>query len=154
MNDEELMDIALSLADEAFERGEIPVGAVVVLDGTVIGRGSNRNRDLNDPTMHAEIIAIREAAKFLQNERLTGCALYVTKEPCAMCAGAIVHSRIVKVVIGAEDVKYGACGTVFDVCGNVMMNHVPQISFGMMKERSSSMLREFFQGRRALKKNS
>jgi len=154
VNDEELMEIALLLAADAFRRGEIPVGAVVAQDGAVIGRGSNRNRELNDPTMHAEVIAIREAAAFLQNERLTGCVLYVTKEPCAMCAGAIVHSRIVRVVIGAEDVKYGACGTVFDVCGNIRMNHVPEISFGMMKERSSSMLREFFQGRRALKKNS
>lgn len=153
MNDEEFMETALSLACEAFERGEIPVGAVVVKEGSVIGRGRNRNRELNDPTMHAEIIAIREAAGFLQNERLTGCVLYVTKEPCAMCAGAIVHSRIVRVVIGAEDVKYGACGTVFDVCGNGRMNHVPEISFGIMKERSSSLLREFFQGRRALKKS-
>lgn len=148
------MEIALSLAVEASGFGEIPVGAVVASEGAVIGRGRNRNRELNDPTMHAEIIAIREAAAHLCNERLTGCVLYVTKEPCAMCGGAIVHSRIARVVIGAEDVKYGACGTVFDVCGNAGMNHVPEISFGMMKERSASMLREFFQGRRALKKNS
>lgn len=147
------METALSLAAEAYGSGEIPVGAVIVKDGDIIGLGRNRNRELNDPTLHAEIIAIREAAARLGNERLTGCVLYVTKEPCAMCAGAIVHSRIARVVIGTEDVKYGACGTVFDVCGNSRMNHVPEISFGMMKERSSSMLREFFQGKRALKKN-
>ncbi len=153
VTDEELMGVAVSLAAEAFACGEIPVGAVVVRDGEVIGRGRNRNRELNDPTMHAEVIAIRDAAGFLQNERLTGCVLYVTKEPCAMCAGAIVHSRIARVVIGAEDIKYGACGTVFDVCGNIKMNHVPEISFGLMRDKSSSMLREFFQGRRPLKKN-
>lgn len=153
MNDEEFMDIALSLAAEASGCGEIPVGAVIASEGAVIGRGRNRNRELGDPTMHAEIIAIREASAYLGNERLNGCVLYVTKEPCAMCAGAIVHSRIARVVIGAEDVKYGACGTVFDVCGNAGMNHVPEIIFGIMKERSAAMLREFFQGRRALKKN-
>lgn len=148
------MEAALTLAAEAYGKGEIPVGAVVAINGEVIGRGRNRNRELNDPTMHAELIAIREAAAFLQNERLNGCVLYVTKEPCAMCAGAIVHSRIERVVIGTEDVKYGACGTVFDVCGSAKMNHVPEISFGLMKERCASMLREFFQGRRALKKNT
>ncbi len=147
------MNAALSLAEEAFCDEEIPVGAVIVLDGGIIGQGRNRNRELADPTMHAEIIAIREAAGALANERLTGCTMYVTKEPCAMCAGAIVHARIARVVIGAEDIKYGACGTVFDVCGSSRMNHVPQIIFGVMKERSVSMLREFFQGRRALKKH-
>jgi len=146
------MELALSLAGEASLCGEIPVGAVVAKDGAVIGKGRNRNRELNDPTMHAEIIAIREAAAFLHNERLINCVLYVTKEPCAMCAGAIVHSRIARLVIGAEDVKYGACGTVFDVCGSARMNHLPEISFGLLRERSSSMLRDFFQGRRALKK--
>ena len=146
------MEKALSLAEEAFRYEEIPVGAVVVSGGRIAGSGRNRNRELNDPTMHAEIIAIREACYCLGNERLTGCVLYVTKEPCAMCSGAIIHSRIARVVIGAEDVKYGACGTVFDVCGNSKMNHVPEIVFGVHKERSAMLLREFFQGRRALKK--
>ena len=152
MDDEQFMEIALGLAREAAGNDEIPVGAVVVRDGTVIGSGRNRNRELNDPTMHAEIIAIREAARSIGNERLTGCLLYVTKEPCAMCAGAIVHARIVRVVIGAEDVKYGACGTVFDVCGSRRMNHLPIIDFGIKKEMCKSLLREFFQGKRALKK--
>lgn len=153
MFDEELMETALSLAKDAFRDGDIPVGAVVSFNGDIIGRGRNRNRELEDPTMHAEIIAIREAAAFLNNERLTGCVLHVTKEPCAMCAGAIIHSRISRVVIGTEDVKYGACGTVFEVCGNSRMNHVPEIVFGVLKERCAAILREFFQGRRALKKN-
>jgi len=148
------MEIALSLAEEALLADEIPVGAIVVKEGKVAGRGRNRNRELKDPTMHAEIIAIREAAAALGNERLTGCELYVTKEPCAMCAGAIVHARISRVVIGAEDIKYGACGTVFDVCGSSRMNHVPEIQFGLFRERSASMLRGFFQGRRAQKKQS
>lgn len=154
MSDEEFMKTALSLALEASGRGEIPVGAVVVKDGEIIGRGSNLNRELHDPTMHAEIIAIREASCHLGSERLTGCVLYVTKEPCAMCAGAIVHSRIVRVVIGTEDIKYGACGTVFDICGSSRMNHVPEISFGILREKSASMLRDFFQGKRSLKKNA
>lgn len=152
MDDEFFMETALSLAVEAFRNEEIPVGAVVACDGGIAGRGRNRNRELNDPTMHAEIIAIREACGALGNERLTGCVLFVTKEPCAMCAGAIVHARISRVVIGAEDIKYGACGTVFDVCGNSRMNHVPKIIFGVLRERCAGLLREFFQGKRSLKK--
>lgn len=151
MTDEEFMDVALSLAGEAYGRDEIPVGAVIVKDGAVISSGSNRNREKNDATMHAEIIAIKQASRFLGNERLTGCDLYVTKEPCAMCAGAIVHSRIRHVIIGTEDTKYGACGTVFDVCGNSRMNHVPEITFGVLREKSSSLLRKFFQEKRGKK---
>ncbi|HPJ34889.1 MAG TPA: tRNA adenosine(34) deaminase TadA, partial [Spirochaetota bacterium] len=131
---------------------EIPVGAVIVRDGEIIAWGFNRNRELNDPTMHAEIIAIRDACRAMNNERLTGCDLYVTKEPCAMCAGAIVHSRIRKVIIGAGDIKYGACGTVLDVCGNAALNHRPEIIFGIKKEESASLLKKFFkQKREALK---
>lgn len=151
MTEEEYMELAMSLAEEARSRDEIPVGAVIVKDGTVISSGSNRNREKNDATMHAEIIAIREASEYLGNERLTDCELYVTKEPCAMCAGAIIHSRIKRVIIAAEDVKYGACGTAFDVCGNFRMNHIPEIKFGILRDRSSSLLKSFFLEKRGKK---
>ena len=127
MTDEQFMEEALLLASVAADNDEIPVGAVIVDNGVIIGRGFNRNRAGNDPTLHAEIIAIREAADFLGNERLTGCDIYITKEPCAMCAGAIIHSRLRRVIIGADDIKYGACGTVFDICGSSLMNHIPEI---------------------------
>ena len=103
MTEEEFMEAAISLAGEAYLRDEIPVGAVIVKDGIVISSGSNENREKNDVTLHAEIIAIKNASRYLNNERLTGCDIYVTKEPCAMCAGAIVHSRIRRVIIGTED---------------------------------------------------
>lgn len=148
MKDEKYMEKALELAREACSRDEIPVGAVIVKDGEIIAEGSNENREKNDATLHAEMIAIKKASLYLANERLTGCDLYVTKEPCAMCAGAIVHSRIRRVIIGVPDIKYGACGTVFDVCGNSRMNHVPEIQFGVLADESSSLLKEFFREKR------
>lgn len=153
MTDEIFMEEALRLAEDAFSLDEIPVGAVIVKDGAVISRGCNRNRELNDPTMHAEIIAIRNACEFMANERLLDCDLFVTKEPCAMCAGAIVHARIRRLVIGAEDVKYGACGSVLDVCGNPLLNHKPEIVFGVKKEESVFLLKKFFQQKRAAAKS-
>lgn len=151
MEDDYYMKKALILAEEAYSRDEIPVGAVIVNEGRIISGGSNCNREFNDATMHAEIIAIRKASEYLKNERLTGCDLYVTKEPCAMCAGAIIHSRISRVIIGAEDVKYGACGTVFNVCGNSAMNHIPEISFGTLRDESASLLKKFFKEKRVRK---
>lgn len=151
MTDEEFMTKALSLAEEAYIKDEIPVGVVIVQDGVVISSGRNENREKNDPTLHAEVIAIKNASYYLKNERLTGCDLYVTKEPCAMCAGAIIHSRIRRVIIGTEDSKYGACGTVFDICGNSRMNHVPEIKFGVLKEESSYLLKKFFKEKRIKK---
>lgn len=148
MDDEFFMNEALLLAKDAASDDEIPVGAVIVHDGEIISRGRNENRGKSDPTLHAEIIAIRNAAEHLRNERLTGCELYVTKEPCAMCAGAIIHSRIKRVVIGAEDVRYGACGTVFDICGNIAMNHIPEIKFGVLMDESSALLKDFFRKKR------
>jgi tRNA(adenine34) deaminase len=152
MTDEEYMEHALSLAAEAYRRDEIPVGAVIVKDGNIIAEGSNENREKNDSTLHAEIIAIRSASLYLKNERLTDCDLYVTKEPCAMCAGAIVHSRIRTVIIGTEDNKYGACGTVFDICGSSRMNHIPEIKFNILRDRCSSLLSEFFKAKREKKR--
>jgi len=144
MDKEKFMGKALDLAALAAAEDEIPVGAVIVDKGVIIGEGFNRNRAGNDPTLHAEIIAIREAAAFLGNERLTGCDIYVTKEPCAMCAGAIIHSRLKKVIIGADDIKYGACGTVFDICGSRLMNHIPEIEKGILQDQCSRILKDFF----------
>lgn len=152
MTGEKYMEHALTLAGEAYHRDEIPVGAVIVKNGEIISTGSNENREKNNATLHAEIIAITNASEYLQNERLTGCELYVTKEPCAMCAGAIVHSRIAHVFIGAEDLKYGACGSVFDICGSSRMNHTPEITFGILREKCSSLLTEFFREKRLKKK--
>ncbi|MCU0822529.1 MAG: tRNA adenosine(34) deaminase TadA [Spirochaetes bacterium] len=138
------MRIAYKEAMRAREKEEIPVGAVIVKDGEIISKGHNRNREKNDATMHAEIIAITKASKKLKSERLLDCELYVTKEPCPMCAGAIINARLKKVIIAAEDVKYGACGTVLSVCGNNKLNHVPEIEFGILRDESSSILKDFF----------
>lgn len=142
--DIEFMRLALEEAKTAFEKEEIPVGAVIVRDGAILARAHNLNRTQNNPTRHAEIICIEEAARILCNERLTDCDLYVTKEPCVMCAGAIVHARIRNVYISTEDTKYGACGTVLNVCGNSVLNHVPHIEFGLMREEASQMIKDFF----------
>lgn len=149
MDDTIFMQAALALAREAAASGEIPVGAVIVKDGAVISSARNDNRETGNPVRHAEIIAIEKACGAIGNERLTGCDLYVTKEPCAMCAGAIVHARIRRLVIGARDSRYGACGTVLSVCGNRSLNHVPEMEFGLMEEEAAALLKEFFLGRRS-----
>ena len=142
------MRLALDQAHAAFDAEEIPVGAVIVKDGAVIASARNENREQNNPLLHAEIIAIGQACAAVENERLTGCDRYVTKEPCAMCAGAIVHARIRKLYIGARDARYGACGTALSVCGNATLNHVPEIEFGLMEEEAAALLKEFFKMRR------
>jgi tRNA(adenine34) deaminase len=147
-DDISIMKQALLEARKAFDSDEVPVGAAVVKDGRIIALGRNENRGTNNPVRHAEIIAIEAACSALGNERLTGCDLYVTKEPCAMCAGAIVHARIRRLVIGARDARYGACGTVLSVCGNPALNHKPEIEFGVMEEESSRLLKEFFKMKR------
>ncbi len=138
------MTIALEEAQRAAGEDEIPVGAVIVNNSEVISRAHNKTRQRSDPTAHAEIIAIKDAAKYLHNERLTGCSMYVTKEPCAMCAGAIVHARIETLVIGTKDYRFGACGTVLTVCGNTMLNHVPTIVWGICEEECRKILKDFF----------
>ncbi|MBN1531338.1 MAG: nucleoside deaminase [Spirochaetes bacterium] len=148
MNDEGFMRAALHEAEKAFSEGEIPVGAVIVLEGSIIAATHNCNRAEQNPTRHAEMIAIERAAAAVGNERLLGCTLYATKEPCAMCAGAIIHARIGRLVIGARDARFGACGTVFSVCGDPRMNHVPEISFGLLADESARMLQDFFRLRR------
>jgi tRNA(adenine34) deaminase len=148
MNDTDFMRMALDLAREAAARGEIPVGAIIVKSGAVIAAARNDNREARNPVRHAEINAIQQACAAVGNERLTGCDLYVTKEPCAMCAGAIVHARIRRLVIGAHDSRYGACGTVLSVCGNTVLNHVPEMAFGLLEDEAAALLKEFFRQKR------
>ena len=139
---------ALVLADEAARRGEVPVGAVVVKDGRIVGRGFNRPVSTADPTAHAEIVALREAATALGNYRLPGCELYVTLEPCAMCVGAMVHARIARVVYGAADPKTGACGSIVDLPGLATFNHHGRFERGMLAEECGAVLKRFFADRR------
>jgi tRNA(adenine34) deaminase len=152
MNDMEFMQIALSLAAEAAAQGEVPVGAIVVKDGVVIGRGGNAPISQHDPSAHAEIQAMRAAAKTLGNYRLVDCTLYVTLEPCAMCAGAIQHARIARLVFGASDPKTGACGSVIDLMAEQKLNHHTTVSGGLLADECGAMLSRFFAGRRKHKR--
>jgi tRNA(Arg) A34 adenosine deaminase TadA len=139
---------ALELARLAAARGEVPVGAVVVREGEVIGRGSNAPISSRDPTAHAEIAALRDAARALENYRLGGCTLYVTLEPCAMCAGAIMHARIARLVFGAADPKTGACGSVVDLFAERRLNHHAEVERGVLATEAGALLSEFFAARR------
>lgn len=151
--DEKMMRHALDLADKAEALGEIPVGAVLVDDtGNIIGEGWNLSIVQSDPTAHAEIIALRDGAKHLQNYRLLNTTLYVTLEPCTMCAGAILHSRIKRLVFGASDYKTGAVGSRFHFFDDYKMNHTLEITSGVLAEECSHKLSAFFQKRRKQKK--
>lgn len=148
MTDAEAMDGALVEARMAAEAGEVPIGAVVVRHGEIIARGQNRVlRDL-DPTAHAEMIAMRSAAASLGNYRLLGCTLYVTLEPCAMCAGAMIHARLDRLVYAAADPKAGACGSVLTVLNHPQLNHQMQAEQGIAAQESADLLRSFFRERR------
>ena len=140
---------ALALAQEARANNEVPVGAIVVKDGEIIGRGSNAPISSNDPTAHAEVRALRAAALHLRNYRLSGCTLYVTLEPCAMCAGAIIHARIARLVYGASDPKTGAGGSVIDLFAERRLNHHTEILSGILATESGDLLRLFFSERRS-----
>ncbi|PPC80198.1 MAG: tRNA adenosine(34) deaminase TadA [Methylotenera sp.] len=146
--DQTLMTTALTLAAEAALAGEVPVGAIVVKDGKIIGRGSNAPIGSHDPSAHAEIQAMRDAAKSLGNYRLVDCTLYVTLEPCAMCAGAIQHARIARLVYGASDHKTGACGSVINLMAEQKLNHHTQVTSGVMANECGSILTNFFSERR------
>ena len=146
--DDDWMAQALALAAEAGARGEVPVGALVVCAGTLVGRGGNAPIAGNDPTAHAEIAALREAAATLRNYRLPGCTLYVTLEPCAMCAGAIMHARVARLVFGARDPKTGACGSVVDLFAEPRLNHHTQVSAGVAADECARLLTQFFAARR------
>ena len=144
----EMMTEALNLAQAAAIAGEVPVGAIVVKDGIIIGRGANRPVESHDPTAHAEIIAIREAAAHLGNERLMGCDLWVTLEPCAMCAGAISHARIARLYYGADDPKGGAVAHGPRLFEQPTLHHRPEVYSGIAAEESAALLKAFFQSRR------
>ena len=139
---------ALGAARRALSHGDVPVGAAVVKGGLVIARGRNARERDRDPTAHAEIVAIRRAAKKLGSWRLSGCTLYVTLEPCAMCAGAIVLARVPRVVYGADDPKAGAAGSVLDVLGEPRLNHRPEVAGGLLADECALLLKSFFGERR------
>lgn len=142
------MQIAIALAQEAGAEGEVPVGAVVVKDGFIIGRGYNAPIKQHDPSAHAEIRALRDAAKNMGNYRLIDCTLYVTLEPCAMCAGAIQHARIAHLIYGANDPKTGACGSVINLMAEAKLNHHTSVTSGVLADECAALLTAFFKERR------
>jgi tRNA(adenine34) deaminase len=149
ISDREAMEAALAEARKAAEAGEVPIGAVAVHNGQVIGQGQNRVLRDNDPTAHAEVVALREAAAALGNYRLNGCTLYVTLEPCAMCAGAMIHARIDRLVYAAADPKAGAAGSVLPVLNHPRLNHQILVEQGILADESGELLRGFFRERRS-----
>jgi len=148
LTDIDYMQQALALAQQAAQAGEVPVGAIVVKDGIIIGRGSNAPIGTHDPTAHAEIRAMRDAAQHLGNYRLVDCTLYVTLEPCAMCSGAMQHARIARLVYGASDPKTGACGSVLDLMAEPKLNHHTAVTGGVLAQACGEILSAFFSARR------
>ncbi|MDX6660560.1 MAG: tRNA(adenine34) deaminase [Solirubrobacteraceae bacterium] len=146
--DEYFMRLALREAERALEHDDVPIGAVVVHEGEVIGAGRNERELRQDPTAHAEMIALREASRALSSWRLMDAVLYITLEPCAMCAGAIVLARVSRVVFGATDPKAGAAGSVLDVLGEPRLNHRPEVSGGLLADGAAALLQDFFGDRR------
>ncbi len=142
--DEKYMSLAIDLAKEALAAGEIPVGAVIVKDGQVISQGKNQKEHKFDPTSHAEIEAIRQACKTINNWRLTGCTIYVTLEPCVMCAGALINSRISRCVVGALDSKSGALDSLYAICDDPRLNHAFPVTYGVLEDECSEILESFF----------
>ncbi len=148
ITDENYIKLALKEAAKAYDAGEVPVGALVVHGNQVIGRGYNQRERLNDPTAHAEMIAITAAANWLGDWRLQQCTLYVTKEPCPMCAGAIVNSRIERIVFGAWDEEAGCCGSLYQLCRDPRFKHQAEVVGGIMEHDCTAILQEFFQRQR------
>jgi tRNA(adenine34) deaminase len=147
--DELWMEEALREAQRALALGEVPVGAIVVHQGNIVGRGCNRPLSANDPTAHAEILALREAGQTIGNYRLLDCDLYVTVEPCPMCAGAITHARIRRLIYGAEDAKAGAVHSMLQVLNHPKLNHTVEVSSGVLAARCMDLLQTFFRDRRS-----
>jgi tRNA(adenine34) deaminase len=143
--DERWMQVALTLAAEAAALGEVPVGAVAVLDGRIIGQGFNRKESDQDPTAHAEMIALKETAVAVQNWRLLGVTLYCTLEPCPMCAGAMIQARLPRLVYGAKDVRFGAHGSIVNVLDETQFNHRVSITSGVLEDEAAALLQQFFQ---------
>ena len=146
--DEDFMRDALAEAESANEDGEVPVGAIIVLEGKVLARGRNTMIGANDPTAHAEIVALRKAASAIGNYRLNGATMYSTIEPCAMCAGALVHARVERLVFGAKDPKAGAVETHFGICNSDFLNHQVSVEGGILEGECRRVLQSFFRGRR------
>ncbi len=144
----DFMQAALALAANAADNGEVPVGALVLREDEIIGRGQNSMIARNDPTAHAEILALRDAARRIGNYRLVECELYVTLEPCAMCAGAMMHARIARVIFGASDPKTGACGSVVDLFAEQRLNHHAEVTGGILADTCAQQLKDFFALRR------
>jgi len=148
ISDREAMEAAIVEARGAAESGEVPIGAVVVHGGEIIAHGQNSVVRTSDPTAHAEIVALRQAAQMLGNYRLKGCTLYVTLEPCAMCAGAMIHARLDRLVFATPDPKAGACGSVLSVINHPQLNHQMQVEQGILADEAAELLRGFFRDRR------
>ena len=148
ISDLDAMQAALAEAQKAAAEGEVPIGAIIMHEGEIVAHGQNRVLRDVDPTAHAEIVALREAAKVLGNYRLNGCTLYVTLEPCAMCAGAMIHARLDRLVFAAADPKAGACGSVLSVLNHPQLNHQMQVEQGILADEAGKLLRSFFRERR------
>jgi tRNA(adenine34) deaminase len=148
-NDEFFMGFALSEARSARDAGEVPIGAVIVIDNQIIGSGRNCPIGSNDPTAHAEVVALREAARLVDNYRLTEATLYVSIEPCAMCAGAIVNARVKRLVYGAADLRAGGVDTIFQICSNSSLNHQVEVTSGVRAEEGRQLMQAFFRQRRS-----
>lgn len=146
--DQRFMNEALKEAEKAFAADEVPVGCVIVHEGIIIGRGYNRTESLQDPTAHAEILAITSASENLGSWRLSGCTVYCTVEPCAMCAGALMLARVERLVFGAPDSKFGACGSIFEIVQSKKLNHRIALSTGILKNECVSLMQEFFKKKR------
>jgi tRNA(adenine34) deaminase len=146
--DERFMREALKEAEKAFAADEVPVGCVIVHKGVIIGRGYNRTESLQDPTAHAEILAVTSASEHLGSWRLIDCTVYSTMEPCAMCAGALVLARVERLVFGAPDPKFGACGSIFNIIQNQKLNHRIALSSGILKNECAGLMQEFFKKKR------
>jgi tRNA(adenine34) deaminase len=149
MTDEDYLRLAFEEAEAGAEAGEVPVGAVLVCAGEIVARGQNRVLRDSDPTAHAEIVAMRQAARASSNYRLTGSVLYVTLEPCSMCAGAMIHARLGRLVFGADDPKAGAAGSVLEVLNHPRLNHQLEVTRGVLAEECGELLRRFFRERRS-----
>jgi tRNA(adenine34) deaminase len=154
MNDEFFMKEALREAQKAYKKGEVPVGAVAVYKNQIIGRGHNQTEQLQDPTAHAEILAITAAANALSSWRLNDVQMFTTVEPCTMCAGALVLARVKRIIFGARDEKFGGCGSIFNIVSETRLNHQIEITSGVMEAEAASLMKSFFRNKRKNKENT